>query len=302
MEIRFIQEFKVLAEIKNYARAAEELFVTQATLSRHISSMENELGHILFNRTTRKVELTDFGADFLVYAKQICETWGECQAYLLDGNAVQCLTIGLSGIILEERDIKNRLFRFSISHPEFNIEIISDDDEDRLIERMRRHDLDTVILREPQQIRDNFKRIKLYPAEPLCMLVPADHKIAGLKSADLSLLKDETFLLPPESSYSFKLFVERCNEAGFDPKIRHSIRGRDIAGELSKKGIGIPVMSRLAATNAADENVRIVEIEPVILQQINMVYPALRRIPAQLSAVIDYFSRNAGVLKNESKA
>jgi len=292
MELRTIEEFVTLADIRNYARAAEELFMTQATLSRHIMGMEKELGQPLFSRTTRKVELTDFGADFLVYARQLCQTWNECRAYLFSESNSSNLRIGLSSIILDERDIKDKFTRFMLESPDYGIDLISDDDEDRLIERMRRHDLDVIIIREPDQITDNCKRLKLYPAEPLCMLLPSKHPLANQKFADLSEFKSETFLLPPETSYSYKLFMQRCEELGFEPKLRNSIRGRDVAGKMSRSGIGIPVMSRLAATRAADESVRIVEISPPILQQINLVYPSVRRIAAPLEALLKFFEKN----------
>ena len=254
--------------------------------------MEKELGHPLFIRTTRKVELTDFGADLLVYARQICQTWNECRAYLYSENNTNTITIGLSSIILEERDIKDKFTKFMLENPDYGIDIISDDDEDRLIERMRRHDLDVIIIREPDQIRDNCKRLKLYPAEPLCLLIPADHPLSNEKFADIEEFKNETFLLPPATSYSYKLFMALCEEKGFEPKARNSIRGRDVAGKMSRSGIGIPVMSRLAATLAADESVRIVEISPAILQQINLVYPSARRIPAPLEALLEFFRKN----------
>ncbi len=292
MEFRMIQEFVVLADVKNYARAAEELYMTQATLSRHINALEKEFGQMLFHRTTRKVELTFFGEDFLKYARQLCQTWQECQDDLFSDSRRNSLVIGISAIILEERDIKERLAGFSIANPELNVELVSDDDESRLIERMRRHDLDTAVLREPVGITDNFRRVKLYPAEPLCLLLPSDHVYAKNRSVDLDLLKDETFLLPPESSYSYKLFMDRCSDLGFEPKVRSSIRGREIARKMTRNRMGIPVMSRLAATGAADESLSIVEIDPPIMQQIDMVCPSAGKTSSPLKALLEYMKQS----------
>lgn len=292
MEFRMIQEFVVLADVRNYARAAEELYMTQATLSRHINALEKEFGHLLFNRTTRKVELTLFGEDFLKYARQLCQTWQECQDDLFSDERRNSLVIGISAIILEERDIKERLAGFSMTNPDLNVELVSDDDEARLIERMKRHDLDTAVLREPVGISDSFRRVKLYPAEPLCLLLPSDHPYADNRSVDLNLLKDETFLLPPESSYSYKLFIGRCRELGFEPKVRSSIRGQEIARKMTRNRIGIPVMSRLAATGAADEKLRIVEIDPPIMQQIDMVCPSAGKTSSPLKALLEYMKHS----------
>ena len=54
MELSYIREFVVLAETGNYLEAADALFIAQSSLSRHIKSIELDLGSPLFDRTTRK--------------------------------------------------------------------------------------------------------------------------------------------------------------------------------------------------------------------------------------------------------
>ena len=71
MEIEYIKEFVVLAETENYLEAAESLFISQSTLSKHIKIIEKELDVQLFDRTTRKVHLNKYGKMFLKYAKEI---------------------------------------------------------------------------------------------------------------------------------------------------------------------------------------------------------------------------------------
>ena len=63
-----IREFVFLANINNFQEAADALYISQSTLSRHIQSLENELQNKLFDRTTRSVQLSEFGKFFLPYA------------------------------------------------------------------------------------------------------------------------------------------------------------------------------------------------------------------------------------------
>ena len=65
MEISLIQEFVILAEVGNYMTAADSLYISQPTLSRHIKKIEDDLGFPLFNRNSRKVELNQAGKLFL---------------------------------------------------------------------------------------------------------------------------------------------------------------------------------------------------------------------------------------------
>src|SRR5690242_14796897 len=61
MELRHLRYFDALAEALNFTRAAQRLHVTQSTLSHQIRQLEDELGHPLFDRTTKKVAMTEAG-------------------------------------------------------------------------------------------------------------------------------------------------------------------------------------------------------------------------------------------------
>ena len=58
MDLKSLRYFVAIAREKSFTAAAEKLFVTQPTLSRQIADLEEELGHKLFDRTTRRIELT----------------------------------------------------------------------------------------------------------------------------------------------------------------------------------------------------------------------------------------------------
>ena len=61
MELRHVRYFDAVAETLNFTRAAQRLHVTQSTLSHQIRQMEDELGVVLFDRTGRKVRLSEAG-------------------------------------------------------------------------------------------------------------------------------------------------------------------------------------------------------------------------------------------------
>ncbi len=73
MNLSQLYYFRKLAELQHYTRSAKELFITQPTLSGSISSLEQELGVSLFQKTGRNVELTKYGAEFLTYVNAALE-------------------------------------------------------------------------------------------------------------------------------------------------------------------------------------------------------------------------------------
>lgn len=79
MKIEHMNEFIVLTKTLNFTKAAEELYITQPVLSRHISAMETELGTLLFDRSTHGVRLTSTGKKTLKIFKQIVDKYTTLQ-------------------------------------------------------------------------------------------------------------------------------------------------------------------------------------------------------------------------------
>jgi LysR family transcriptional activator of glutamate synthase operon len=78
METEYLNNFAVLAKTGSFSEAANALFISQSTLSKRIFKLESILGVTLFNRTTKHVELNEFGKVYLKYAKQMLMLEEEC--------------------------------------------------------------------------------------------------------------------------------------------------------------------------------------------------------------------------------
>ena len=71
MELRQLRYFVAVADTLNFSRAAESMFVSQSSLSKQISDLEQELGVLLFRRSKHNVELTEAGLLLMDEAKAI---------------------------------------------------------------------------------------------------------------------------------------------------------------------------------------------------------------------------------------
>ena len=76
MDLNWFLEFVVLSETLHYQNAADKLYTTQSTLSKHIQAMERELGSPLFKRSYHRLELTPFGRMMLPFAYDIIRIKG----------------------------------------------------------------------------------------------------------------------------------------------------------------------------------------------------------------------------------
>ena len=79
MDTNLIKTFISLAETKNFNKTAENLYISQPTVSMRIKQLEDELGQTLFDRDKRNVELTAAGYAYLQYANKIIMLLNESQ-------------------------------------------------------------------------------------------------------------------------------------------------------------------------------------------------------------------------------
>lgn len=82
IELRQLRYLIAAAEAGSFSRAARNLNIKQATLSRHILQTEKRLGMALFDRKTRGATLTGDGAAYLRIARRIMKEWDELNAWV----------------------------------------------------------------------------------------------------------------------------------------------------------------------------------------------------------------------------
>ena len=86
--------FITLAQSKSFSRTAELLFTSQSTISFRLRNLEAQVGKSLFDRSTRRIELTPAGKDFLFYATQIESLYKESLHAVAKNSFDQKITIG----------------------------------------------------------------------------------------------------------------------------------------------------------------------------------------------------------------
>lgn len=274
MELQHLREFVTLERICNYTRAADALYTTEATLSRHIRALEKELGQPLFLRTTRRTELTQFGKKFLVYAEKIVATMEECEANLLkkDSNLGERLIIGIFGLISPYGVIQEALRSFSALHPNCTVGTIQGD-LTQLKEKVLKREYDLAIVRESTTAADDmFGRINIMK-EPLCVVVPKSDPLAREEEVDVRSLKGRSVTLPSEFMLSHRLFVELCRRNDFEPKVRSILREREFLENFVSVGSGVTILCDNMAHRSANAETQVVKkITPPAYEYVNLLY------------------------------
>lgn len=274
MDLEYLKEFVVLERIRNYTLAAEELYMTETTLSRHIKALEKELTKPLFLRTTRRIELTEFGQKFLMYAMKIVQTMEDCETELLRKPAIpeNILMIGIFGETTHYATIQRALRRISEEHPEYIVGTVQGDidgQKDKIINQ-KYH---LAIVREPSSsFDDQFERFTILK-EPLCVVCSKDDPLARKEMVDIKELNGRGVTLLSEHMIAHRLFLEECRNNGVEPNVNFLLREKEFVQHFVSIGSGISVLCRNMAERSVNPVTQVIrEISPTIYEYVNLLY------------------------------
>ena len=149
MDLRLLEYFLAVAKTGNITKAAEQLHVTQPTISRQLMELEQTVGAALLIRGKRQVTLTDAGVLFQQRAQEILSLMEKTSRDIADQNDLVGGTVVIGCVeSCASRMLPEVLGEFSSRHPKVRYELYSADGDD-IREKLDRGDLDFGILVEP---------------------------------------------------------------------------------------------------------------------------------------------------------
>jgi LysR family transcriptional activator of glutamate synthase operon len=288
MEIAYLREFIVLAQTGNFLEAADILFSSQSTLSKHIKNLEMELGVPLFDRTTRKVSISKYGELLLPCARQIIEFQDQATAALKSSLEADHDTLNVGSIpALAEYGITDILVNFKKSHPKSTINVVQGGSEE-MKGMLRQSKCELAFIRFIEEVDDDLVKLP-YAVDTMVVVLPITHPLAGQKAIPLQLLAEEDFVLSEEQTMLYRLSVSACVKSGFEPKITYSDHKHENILDFVIKGMGVALMMKRLALYLSSPKVAIVDITPRVTTQIRLCYLK----DHELSDVARYFVKCA---------
>ena len=275
MDTERCREFVVLAQTCNYLQAADQLFISQSSLSKHIKALERELGVELFNRTTRRVQLTEHGRVFLPFARKLASTAHDAQAALADASDNERRVIDIGSIpVMVPYGITALLNRFEREYPNVRLHIV-EGEADQLKELLRKRQLDLAFIREwdgDVGLDDGDAEFATvdYADDCLAAVLPADHRLASRQSIRLGELANDEFLLLPQGTVMNALITDACAVEGFVPEVRYRGTRAENIIDLVSRGMGVSLLMRTPAAYLTRTAVSIVDLENPIITHIKL--------------------------------
>ena len=240
MDLRTLQCFLLLSEELHFGRAARRAGITQPALSHQIRRLEDELGVVLFQRTSRRVSLTDAGTALITGARRVLTDAERARRHCHEAAAGGAGQLALASIGAALNSIVPGLVR-TLRRERPGIAIhLTQMDTPVALGALRDGRVDVAIVRSAPEVHGIEVRDLL--AEPMVAALSDDHPLADREPVDVSDLRDDDFVLWPRSvSESFHdQVIGVCQRAGFSPRV--VMEGTDIETQLGLVSAGIGVL------------------------------------------------------------
>ncbi|MCI6659553.1 LysR family transcriptional regulator [Peptoniphilaceae bacterium SGI.137] len=263
----------VLARTKNFTQAADELFITQPTLSQQIKAIECELGTTLFFRDRRHVSLTESGRVFLEHARFLWDEWSRCRDHLLQHRSEERgnLKVGFLwtfGYIHLDRAME----QFQSLHPGIRIQL-SIDGSRALLRRIHSGQLDLafVTFHTLNKIsRDPLHSIPVHTS-PMMAIVSRNHPLSSKEFLTPEDLKACPLMLPSPKSNLFVAFQSLFHQSEDLNIVGYSSQA-DALIQTARSNLAIGFLSQSAASSYDIPDICAIPFHPTVTRTIHMVY------------------------------
>ncbi|MEK6770394.1 MAG: LysR family transcriptional regulator [Pseudomonadota bacterium] len=241
ISLRQLKIFEAVARHLNYTRAAEEFFLTQPAVSMQVKQLEEQLGLALFEQLGKRIHLTEAGKEVLAYARTIGQQLDEMETVLNRMKGMQGGRLRISVATTANYFIPVLLGSFSRNFPDVTISLDVTNRE-TLLRQLGENTVDLVIMGQPPVEAD--VEAEAFKDNPLVVVAPLDHPLAGKKKIPLARLQEETFLVR-ESGSGTRIAMERFfNERGMRLKTGMEVGSNEAIKQSVQAGLGLGLLSR----------------------------------------------------------
>jgi len=256
LDLRLFRYFVVLAEERHFARAAERLSITPPTLTHQIKALEARLGVRLCNRkTSTRLELTEAGRRFVDQARQVLRQAEEAElvAQRAARGEIGSIEIGYMISVTCSGLLQKYLGAFRRVNPGIDVNLRRMPTLAQ-VNAIVEGKLDIGFARPPSNYPPELSGFNVF-TQPLVVVLPAGHRLAGRRRIAPSQLRDEAFITTAlEVDFGFGEFTEAVTKiAGFSPRVTRRASDAYTVLTYVSAGFGIGVvgksMSRLAIPN-----------------------------------------------------
>jgi DNA-binding transcriptional LysR family regulator len=282
-----LQVFEAIARCGSFTRAAEELFLTQPTVSQQIKQLTKAVGMPLFEQVGKRLYLTDAGKEVLTVCRDISERLSRMEMTLADLKGLKQGNLRLAVITTAKYFVPRLLGPFRHRYPGINISL-QVTNRKQVLDRLSENLDDLYILGQPPENLD----VSLRPVleNPLVVIAPHNHPLAQEKNIPLQRLAEEAFIMREHGSGT-RMVVERFFEENrVALNVEMEIGSNEAIKQAIVGGLGLSVLSRHSlALEGTKGPLTILDVEGFPIQRHwYIVYPASKQLSVVARTFLEY--------------
>lgn len=296
---RQLQIFESIFRLGSFTRAAEELFLTQPTVSMQIKKLSDAVGLPLFEHVGRNVEPTEAGAELYHAVTQVFEILSNLEMKVADLQGLKRGRLRVGVITTAKYLAPEMLGEFSQEYPGIDL-ALKVTNRERIIERMLANEDDLYIMGQAPTGEMEVESYRFAP-NPLVVMAPRNHPLVGKKKISLKRLSEEPFIIREPGSGIRDVTLKKFEEKNLRPNVRMELGSNEAIKHTIVGGLGISVMSlhtlKLEGHNGP---VALLDVEDFpIMRNWYIVHPKGKELSLAAQAFLDFaIKREPGIRKD----
>lgn len=290
--LRQLQIFEVVARNLSYTRAAEELYITQPTVSIQLKQLTDIVGMPLLEQIGKRIFLTDAGHELLKVARTVLDELCRFEMNISDMKGVKAGKLRIAVITTAKYFVPRLLGPFCERFPGIDISLKVTNRE-RLLQRLEDNEDDLYILGQLPEHMDVW--VEPFLENPMVVLAAHNHTLVGERNISASRIAQEPFLMR-ESGSGTRLSTENYfKERGLSINFRMELGSNEAIKQAVAGGLGITVLSAhtLALEKSGDE-LAILDVEGFpIRRQWYVAYSTGKQLSVVASAFLEFLQQES---------
>lgn len=283
--LRQLQIFEASVRLRSFSRAAEELFVTQPTVSMQIKKLADALGLPLFEQVGRNVRPTEVGLQLYESCRRIFENLANLEMKVSEHKGMKRGRLRVGVVTTAKYFVPEVLGEFCRLYPGIDV-ALKVSNRDQIIERLNAYEDDLYIV---GQLTNDVMDIHSHPfaPNPLVVLAPRNHPLVGERNISLARIAEEPLILREPGSGIRDATLRLFEREGLQPKVRMELGDNEAIKHAVVGGLGVAVLSlHTLSLEGPNGPVALLDVEGFpIMRQWHIVYPKGK----DLSLVADTF-------------
>lgn len=287
MEIKQLKYFLTLVKHNHFTIAADELCLSQSSLSKHIKALEEELGIKLIDRSTRNICITPFGREFIEFSKKVLYEYEGINSKIKNYKTLENEKIRIGAVSnMNQYGITSMIASFQKCYPSIQIEIKQMKTKE-LINHIKSGEIDVAFF-TVDLITDT--NLDAYPIiqDQLVVITDINSKFDKFNKITFTDISSEKFIFFESTSGMYEICIEACRKAGFTPNIVHKCPQVDTIIELVAEGIGISLLTNKVVNYYNNPRIKVIELEEPIIVKTYLTIPKGKKVSTSVSSFLKF--------------